>query len=74
MTLPQAHRIFEYWRRVAPPTHRLMAGWVGFEPQLTIEEQWAQGAMGPEDFAAYYQKTGGRVDGLPRHLGGVKRG
>lgn len=65
MTLPQVNRIFEYWRKYRPPVHESMAAWIGFEPHLTIEERWEQGEMGPEDFAAYAARTGGKVQGAP---------
>ena len=40
-----------------------LAHLIRWEPPLTIEEQWNQGAMGPADFFARFKKTGGRVNG-----------
>jgi hypothetical protein len=59
MTLSQVQNQFEYWRK-HPPAHDLLAGFVGYKAPLTIEEQWAQGVMGPEDFVAWVQSTDGK--------------
>jgi hypothetical protein len=59
MTLSQVEEQWEYWRK-HPPAHELIAMQAGYKPPLTVEEQWRQGAMGPEDFAAWVEHTGGR--------------
>lgn len=59
MTLSQVEDQFDYWRR-NPPIHELVASFMGFKPPLTIEEQWAQGAMGPADFLAWVEATEGK--------------
>jgi hypothetical protein len=59
MTLSQVKDQFEYWRK-HPPTHELVAIEVGFKPELTIEERWAQGVMGPKDFAVWVNSTDGK--------------
>lgn len=39
---------------------------IRWEEPLTIEEQQAQGAMGPADFLAHFKNTGGKVQGVAR--------
>lgn len=38
---------------------------IGWEEPLTVEEQWREGAMGPADFLAHYEKTKGRAGAVP---------
>lgn len=59
MLLSQVKDQFEYWRK-HPPTHELQAIAVQFKPKLTVEEQWAQGAMGPKDFVGWVKHTDGK--------------
>jgi hypothetical protein len=53
--------MMRHWRKY-PPMHRLMAAYVGFEPEYTTEEQVARGAMGPLDMLEHFKRTGGKVD------------
>lgn len=59
MTYQDAMEIFEHWRK-HPPSHRILAAVHKIRPQLTVEEQWAEGAMGPEDFAMWVKMTDGK--------------
>lgn len=59
MTLPQVEDQFEYWKSY-PPAHERIAIQTGYQRPLSIEEQWAQGAMGPADFAVWVQMTDGK--------------
>lgn len=63
MTLPEVEELFDYWRE-HPPTHILVAGYLGYEPPKSVEQQQAEGAMGPADFARHFQATGGKVEGV----------
>jgi hypothetical protein len=65
MTLPQVEELLAYWHE-HPPVHFLVAAYLGYEPPKTIEQQWAEGAMNPADFAAHSRVTGGRVEGIGR--------
>lgn len=41
-----------------------MAAMTGYEEPLTVEEQWARGAMNPEEFVKHAEQTGGYVAGV----------
>jgi hypothetical protein len=43
-----------------PPLHELFASYIGYEPPKTIEEQWREGAMAPDDFLRWANATGGQ--------------
>lgn len=63
MTLPQAIELFEYWREY-PPLHEMVKSYLKIKKPLTMEEEIAQGAMGPAEFAEYAKRTGGRIEGV----------
>lgn len=63
MTLPQVHDLFDYWREF-PPLHEMVKSYLGVKKPLTMQEEIANGAMGPEEFAEYYKRTGGRLEGV----------
>ena len=62
MTLPQVDELFGYWAK-HPPVHLLVAAYLGWEAPKTLEQQWAEGAMGPADFLDHYRRTGGKLQG-----------
>lgn len=70
MTLHDYRRMRTYWRG-HPPAHVALAAGAGggyrLEPPKTIEQQWAEGAMGPEDFHLFTQATGGKLPGSKLH-------
>lgn len=63
MYLDEVQDLFDYWRK-NPPIHEFAAAfayaYLKWRPSLTVEEQWDQGAMNPEEFAAWVRATGGR--------------
>jgi len=61
MSLPQVLEQFDYWES-QPPVHELVAAYLGYERPKTVEQQWAEGAMGPAEFAAHFKQTGGKLD------------
>ena len=63
MTLPQVSELFNYWREY-PPLHEMAKSYFGIKKPLTMQEEIAQGAMGPAEFAEYYKQTGGRLEGV----------
>jgi hypothetical protein len=67
MTLPEAMRLFVYWR-TNPPVHELLAVlaqvYTTWEPPRSVEDKQREGAMTPADFFAHFQRTGGKVEGL----------
>jgi hypothetical protein len=60
--MDDAMEILNHWRK-HPPTHRILASVHNVKPQLTVEEQWAQGAMGPADFLGWVKSTSGKKAG-----------
>jgi hypothetical protein len=60
LTLPQVYELYDYWEEW-PPMHELLAGYVGYERPLTLEEQYDRGAMGPAEFLHHYKATGGKL-------------
>ncbi|MDB5405675.1 MAG: hypothetical protein JWL84_587 [Rhodospirillales bacterium] len=67
MTFPQVGELFDYWRK-SPPAHEMLAILTGamttWKPPKTAEEEIADGAMGPEEFAEWFKATGGKIDGV----------
>ena len=60
MTLPQVLELTEYWNSY-PPEHEMIAQFMGVKPELTMEEQIAQGAMSPAEFVHYFRQTKGKL-------------
>lgn len=63
MTLPQVLELFEYWREY-PPVHEMVKSYLGIKKPLTMKEEIAQGAMGPEEFMEHFKMTGGKIEGV----------
>jgi len=53
--------LLDHWRR-HPPAADLIAAYIGFQPPQTVEEQWAAGAMGPEDVLVRLRASGGKIE------------
>lgn len=63
MTLPQVHELFNYWRDY-PPLHEMVKAYLGIKKPLSMKEEIAQGAMSPEEFADWFKRTGGKLEGV----------
>ena len=62
-TLVRYQRLEKQFRRT-PPLRRILLAHFPVEFPKTIEEQRAEGAMGPEEFMRFVDATGGKIPGV----------
>ena len=63
MTLFDVQRLFAHWRRF-PPLRRLVAGFVGFKPDMDGDPEKKH--LTAEEAMALFRTTGGMIAGMGR--------